>query len=104
MAREWCESNAQSVSDRRVLLTKWVATAVDTVGNRAGYRFRLPDKTRSLMTADGTGDERINLEGLTEPFGVHGRCKRGRGGWRWGGGRREGGVWEKWGGNQRAES
>ena len=59
------ESNALTASDRRVLLTKWVATAVDTVDNRAGYRFRLFEKTGSLLTADATGDERINLEGLT---------------------------------------
>ncbi|CAN0499717.1 unnamed protein product, partial [Laminaria digitata] len=62
------ESNALTASDRRVLLAKWVATAVDTVDNRAGYRFRLFEKTGSPMTADGTGDERINLEGLTEPL------------------------------------
>ena len=55
-----------TASDRRVMLTKWVATAVDTVDNGAGYRFRLLEKTGSLMT-DGTGDDRINLEGLTEP-------------------------------------
>ena len=41
---------------------------MDTVDNRAGYRFRLLEKTGSLMTGDGTGDERINLEGLTEPL------------------------------------
>ena len=44
------ESNAFTTSDRRVLLTKRVATAVDTVDNRAGYRFRLFEKTGSLMT------------------------------------------------------
>ena len=36
--RERWESNALTASDRRVLFTKWVATAVDTVDNRAGYR------------------------------------------------------------------
>ena len=30
------EGNALTASDRRVLLTKWAATAVDTVDNRAG--------------------------------------------------------------------
>ena len=62
------ESNALTASDRRVLLTKWVATAVDIVDNRPNYRFRLFEKTGSLMTADGTCDERINLGGLTEPL------------------------------------
>ena len=50
------------------MLTKWVATAVNTVDNRAGYRFCLFEKTGSLMTTDGTGDDRINLEGSTEPL------------------------------------
>ena len=31
------ESNALTASDRRVLLTKWVATAVDIVDNRPNY-------------------------------------------------------------------
>ena len=51
------ESNALTASDRRVLLTKWVATAVHTVDSRAGCRFCLFAKTGSLMTTDGTGDE-----------------------------------------------
>ena len=62
------ENNALTVSDRRVLLTKRVATAVDIVDNRPNYRFRLFEKTGSLMTADGTCNERINLEGLTKPL------------------------------------
>ena len=64
------ESNALTASDRRVLLTKWVATAVNTVDCRAGYRFRLFEKTESLMTTDWTCDDRINLEGLTEPLAL----------------------------------
>lgn len=35
------------------------------VDNRAGYGFRLFEKTGNLMTTDGTGDKRISLEGLT---------------------------------------
>ena len=62
------ENNALTVSDRRVLLTKWVATAVDIVDNRPNYRFRLVEKTGSLMTVDRSCDERINLEGLTKPL------------------------------------
>ena len=57
-----------TASDRRVLLTKWVATAVHTVDSRAGCRFCLFAKTGSLMTTDGTGDARINPEGVTEPL------------------------------------
>ena len=48
------ERNALTASDRRVLLTTWVATAVDTVDHSAGYRFRLFEKTGNLMTTDGT--------------------------------------------------
>ena len=62
------ESNALTASDRRVFLTKCVATAVDIVDNRPNYRFRLFEKIGSLMTVDGTCDEQINLEGLTEPL------------------------------------
>ena len=62
------ESNALTASDRRVLLPKWVATAVNIVDNRPNYRFRQFEKTESLMTADGTCDERINLERLTGPW------------------------------------
>ena len=62
------ESNALTASDRRVLLTKWLATAVGIVDNRPNYRFRLFEKTGSFKTADGTCHERINLEGLTEPL------------------------------------
>ena len=65
---ERCESNALTASNRRVLLTKWIATAVDIVDNRPSNRFRLFEKTGSLMTADGSCDERINLEGLTKPL------------------------------------
>ena len=64
------ESNALTASERRVFLTKWVATAVETVENRAGYRFRVFEKTGSLMTTDETGDDRINLEGLMEPLAL----------------------------------
>ena len=59
------ESDALIASDRRVLPIRWVATAADTVENHARYRFRLFEKRGSLMTADETGDERINLELLT---------------------------------------
>ena len=41
---------------------------MDIVDNRPNYRFRLFEKTGSLMTADGSCDERINLEGLTKPL------------------------------------
>lgn len=63
---QW-EGNGLTASDRGVFLTKWVATAVYTVDNRAGYSFGLFEKTGSMMTADETGDERICLEGLTGP-------------------------------------
>lgn len=59
------ESNGHTASDRRDLPFERVATALDTVDNHAGYRFRLFETTWSLRTADATGLERINQEGLT---------------------------------------
>ena len=41
----WNGRRATRSSDRRVLLTEWVATAVDIVDNRAGHRFCLFEKT-----------------------------------------------------------
>lgn len=51
------ESNARPASsDRRVLLAKSVATAVNTVGNHAGYRFRPFETTGGLITAERAFD------------------------------------------------
>ena len=86
---ERLESNALPASDRRVLLTRWVATAVDIVDNRPNYRFHLFEKTGSLITADGTCDKRIKLEGLLEPLAFMrngGENEAGRGGKGLGGG------------------
>ena len=98
--KRW-ESNALTVSDRRVLLTKWVATAVDIVDTCPNYRFRLFEKTGSLMTADETCDERINLEGLTEPLAfMRNRGENEAGGGGTGGRGDEGSGEESQGGDQ----
>ena len=46
------EGNALTASDRRLLLTKLVATAIDTVDNRAGYGSRLFEENGSLMSTE----------------------------------------------------
>ena len=62
------ESNKLTASDRRVLITQWVGPAMDIVDNRPDYRFRLFGKCGMAMTVDGSGDERITLEGLNKPY------------------------------------
>ena len=41
---------------------------MDIVDNRPDYRFRLFEKCGMAMTVDGSGDERITLEGLNKPY------------------------------------
>ena len=62
------ESNKLTASDRRVLITQWVGPAMNIVDNRPDYRFRLFEKCGMAMTVDGSGDERITLEGLNKPY------------------------------------
>ena len=62
------ESNKLTASDRRVLITQWVGPATYIVDNRPDYRFRLFEKCGMAMTVDGSGDERITLEGLYKPY------------------------------------
>ena len=62
------ESNKLTASDRRVLITQWMGPAMDIVDNRPDYRFRLFEKCGMAMTVDGSGDERITLEGLNKPY------------------------------------
>ena len=38
------------------------------VDNRPGYRFRLFEKCGMAMTVDGSGNDRIMLEGLGKPY------------------------------------
>ena len=83
--QKW-ECNALTASERRVLITNWVGEATERVnklpcGQARGrtsqredtgvpplYRHRLFEKTGTAMTADGTGDDKISLEGLEEGF------------------------------------
>ena len=62
------ESNKLTASDRRVLITQWVGPAMDIVDSRPDYRFRLFENCGMAMTVDGSGDERITLEGLNKPY------------------------------------
>lgn len=57
-----------TASDRRFLLYRRVATAVDIIDNSPGCSFRLSEQTGALKTTGGTGDDRTKLEGLTEPL------------------------------------
>ena len=83
--QKW-ECNALTASERRVLITNWVGEATERIdklsygqargrtssredtGVRPLYRHRLFEKTGTAMTADGTGDDKISLEGLEEGF------------------------------------
>ena len=61
-------TNKLSSSDSRVLLTHWVGEAVAKLDSDQLYRRHLFDKTGLMMTADGTDDNLINLEGLDGPY------------------------------------
>ena len=65
---ETWDTNKLSALDRRVLLTHWVGEAVAQVDSDQKYRRRLFEKTGLAMTADGTDDDLINLEGHDGPY------------------------------------
>ena len=62
-----CEKKL-TCSDRRILITEWVGNAVDTLNhsNYDNFRWRCFEKTGILITADGSEDEKIQPEGLTD--------------------------------------
>ena len=60
------ESNKLTASDRRVLITQWVGEVVKQIDSDIRYRRRLFEKTRLAMTADGSDDNLINLEGVEQ--------------------------------------
>ena len=60
---ERLESNKLTASDRRVLITQWVGEAAKQIDSDIRYRRRLFEKTGLAMTADGSDDNLINLEG-----------------------------------------
>ena len=62
------ETNKLSSSDRRVLPTPWVGEVVAKLDSDQLYRRRLFEKTGHAMTADGTDDNLVNLEGVDGPY------------------------------------
>ena len=58
------ESNKLTASDRRALITQWVGEAAKQIDSDIRYRRRLFEKTGLAMTADGSDDNLINLEGV----------------------------------------
>lgn len=58
------ESNKLTASDRRILLTQWIGRAAKKIDSDMRYRRHLFKKTGLAMTADGTDDDLINLEGV----------------------------------------
>ena len=64
-------SGEMCAGDRRVLLTHWLADAVDAVHkltplklDAKTHRWRCFEKTGCLMTADGSGDGNIKPQGI----------------------------------------
>ncbi|CAN0135266.1 unnamed protein product, partial [Ascophyllum nodosum] len=55
-----------TASDRRVLITQWVGEVAKQIDSDIRYRRRLFEKTRLAMTADGSDDNLINLEGVEQ--------------------------------------
>ncbi|CAB1121435.1 unnamed protein product [Ectocarpus sp. CCAP 1310/34] len=62
------ETASLTASDRRVLITQWTGAAVAKLNSNQGYRHRLFEKCGMAMTVDGSGDDRITLEGLDQPY------------------------------------
>ena len=63
---ELWESGKMTASQRRILMTQWVGKAIETYNSQryADTRRRLFEKTGCFMTADGSGDHRIQPEGV----------------------------------------
>ena len=70
MARLWweCRSLAFSAKERRVLITHWVCNAYNKLISQdyKPYVWRMWEKTGSLITADGSEDEKIQPEDFKE--------------------------------------
>ena len=62
------EKSKISASEKRILITHWVAAAYKrlTAPKFDGFRYRLFEKTGCLITADGSDDHKINPEGLQD--------------------------------------
>ncbi|CAB1105043.1 unnamed protein product [Ectocarpus sp. CCAP 1310/34] len=62
------ETASLTASDRRVLITQWMGAAMARLKRQQAYRYRLFEKCGMAMTVDGSGDDRITLEGLDKPY------------------------------------
>ncbi|CAB1107318.1 unnamed protein product [Ectocarpus sp. CCAP 1310/34] len=62
------ETASLTASDRRVLITQWMGAAMARLDSQQAYRYRLFKKCGMVMTVDGSGDDRITLEGLDKPY------------------------------------
>ena len=58
------ESNKLTASDRRILITQWTGKAAKKIDSDTAYHKRLFEKTGLAMTADGSDDNLINLQGV----------------------------------------
>ena len=75
---EWCDESEENyekwedgrltASERRVLMTHWVVKAVKTVNEGMVALEKYMGHAGLLMTADGTDDELVKLEGLPPNF------------------------------------
>ena len=61
-----------TASDRRVLMTEWVAVAKARVDKKLYSLWRYFEKTGALITTNGTGDEKIKMPKY--PKGVDAFC------------------------------
>ncbi|CAB1104161.1 unnamed protein product [Ectocarpus sp. CCAP 1310/34] len=73
------ETAVLTASDRRVLITQWIGAAMARLNSQQAFRSRLFEKCGMAMTVDGSGDDRITLEGLDKPDEPEGRGKEGDG-------------------------
>ncbi|CAB1113127.1 unnamed protein product [Ectocarpus sp. CCAP 1310/34] len=62
------ETASLTASDRRVLITQWMGAAMARLNRQQTYRYRIFEKCGMAMTVDGSGDDRITLEGLDKPY------------------------------------
>ncbi|CAB1118359.1 unnamed protein product [Ectocarpus sp. CCAP 1310/34] len=62
------ETASLTASDRRVLVIQWMGAAMARLNSQQAYRYRLFEKCGMAMTVDGSGDDRITLEGLDKPY------------------------------------
>ncbi|CAB1106958.1 unnamed protein product [Ectocarpus sp. CCAP 1310/34] len=62
------ETASLTASDRRVLITQWMGAAIARLNSQQAYRYSPFEKCGMAMTVDGSGDDRITLEGLDKPY------------------------------------